>query len=245
MKAIIRQGEGKYYVSTVFGYYNDVKSKRNYYGNLEKISIPYFVVWDEAHEKLVKCYSYAQNTEHGDLLVLLIDSDYSGWILDEKTWIGGLDFLPRELADRLIEQGSLPDDILEKCLIADGEYVYEPHKEIKTEKDVTDLQWASGWFHDARIAEERLQDDGKLYVRFDGVWGCEIEVWFWGDLEYDTSSRNPQDRDPYWYGSSIILHDGFVYFVDEDNMTSADIYKIEASYCYFKARHMMYHIIPE
>lgn len=245
MKAIIRQGEGKYYISTVFGYYNDVKSKRNYFGNWENVNIPYYVVWDEKHEKLVKCFACAQNTNHVEPLVLMIDSDHSGWIFDEEMWIGGLEFLPRELADRLIVKGSLPDDILEKCLVADGEYVYEPYKEITTEKDADDLLLASGCFHDARIAEERLQDDGKLYVRLDGVWGCEIEVWFWGDLEYDTSSRNRQDRDPYWYGSSIILQDGFVYFVDEDNITAKDIEKIDASYCYFKARHMMYHIIPE
>lgn len=40
-------------------------------------------------------------------------------------------------------------------------------------------------------------NDGTLYLRFDGNWGCEIEMWFWGDLEYDTSSRNPEEYDSY------------------------------------------------
>ena len=30
MHAIVRQGDGKYYVSPVFGYYKDVKSKDDY-----------------------------------------------------------------------------------------------------------------------------------------------------------------------------------------------------------------------
>lgn len=73
------------------------------------------------------------------------------------------------------------------------------------------------------------------------IWGCQIEVWFWGDLEYDTSSRDPEFDDPYWFGATVILQDGFVYLLDEENMT---VEQITSGYCYFKARHMKYHIIP-
>ena len=45
-------------------------------------------------------------------------------------------------------------------------------------------------FHDARIMKEIMQADGTLYLRFDGTWGREVEVWFWGELEYDTSVRH-------------------------------------------------------
>lgn len=241
MQAIIRQGEGRYYVSTVFGYYQDVKSNDDYQRYLESIHSPYYVVWNESHEKLVKCFAMQPNTKHLIPLVLVIDSDQSGWSVDDKG-IGGLEFLPRSLADSLIEQGKLPDDIFEKCLAADGDYAYEPYKEIKSEKDIEDLQCASGYFHDARIVEEKLQDDGKLYLLFDGVWGCSIEMWFWGDLEYDTSSRDPEEYDPFWYDSTIILQDGFIFFVDDDDMT---VDKITKDCCYFKARHMKYHIIPD
>ncbi len=47
---------------------------------------------------------------------------------------------------------------------------------------------------------------------------------------------------PYWYGSTIILKDGFVYFVDEEEMS---VDQITEGYCYFKARHMKYRIIPD
>lgn len=241
MHAIIRQGNGKYYISTVFGYYNDVKSEDDYQRYLERIHSPYYVVWDEAHTKLVKCFAMQPNTKYLIPLVLIIDSDQSRWVTDDNG-IGGLDFLPRDFADSVIESGVLPDDILQKCLNADAGYVYEPYKEILSGKDIQDLQWASGYFHDARIAEEKLQEDGKLYLLFDGTWGCRIEVWFWGDLEYETASRDPEKWDPYWLGSSIIRQDGFIYFVDDDEMT---VDKITKDYCYFKARHMEYHIIPD
>ena len=134
-----------------------------------------------------------------------------------------------------------PPDIIDKCLEMDTGYVYDETPEIKVETDTENLEWASGGFHDARILKEELQEDGTLYLRFDGTWGCEIEVWFWGDLEYDTSSRDPELYDPYWFGSTVILQDGFVFFVDDDDMTVDQITK---DYCYFKARSSSIFPIP-
>lgn len=241
MHAIVRQGNGKYYVSAVFGYYTDIKSEDDYQRYLERIHSPYYVVWDETHSRLVKCFEMQQGTKYLIPQVLVVDSDQTGWTVDENG-IGGVDYLPRNLADYYIEQGELPEDIFRRCTEQEAEYVFEPYKEIRSQKDIDDLQWSSGYFHDAFIKEESRQDDGSLYLLFDGVWGCSIEVWFWGDLEYDTSSRNPYEYDPYWLGSTIILQDGFVYFVDDDDMT---VDKITEGYCYFKARHMKYHIIPD
>ena len=161
--------------------------------------------------------------------------------MDEEG-IGGVAFLPRKLADEYIEKGTIPEDIYEKCLEAGHGYSYNSYPEIITDKDIEDLDWLSRGFHDAFIKEERIQDDGKLYLMFEGLWGCSIEVWFWGDLEYDTSSRNPEEYDPYWYSSTVIRQAGFIYFVDEDNMT---VDKITNEYCWFKARHMQYHVIPD
>ena len=124
----------------------------------------------------------------------------------------------------------------------DAGYIYEEIQEIKGQNDIENLYWASGYFHDAYIAKEELQQDGTLYLKFEGCWGCEIEIWLWGELEYDTSSKNSDCYDNYWYSSSILQEDGFIYFVDDNNMT---VDKIGKGYCYFKARHMKYRIIPD
>lgn len=241
MHVIVRQGNGKYYVSTVFGYYNDIKSDDDYQRYLESIHTPYYVVWDEEKKRLIKWFAMQPNTRYLIPQILVVDSDRSDWIMDEEG-IGGVAFLPRKLADEYIEKGTIPEDIYEKCLEAGHGYSYNAYPEIITDKDIEDLDWLSRGFHDAFIKEERMQDDGKLYLMFEGLWGCSIEIWFWGDLEYDTSSRNPEEYDPYWYSSTVIRQDGFIYFVDEDAMT---VDKITNEYCWFKARHMQYHVIPD
>lgn len=131
--------------------------------------------------------------------------------------------------------------MLEQCRAMDKGYRYKAIQKVKTKKDIESLDWAVGNFHDAYIKKKKLQDDGKLYLKFNGIWGCELEVWFWGDLKYDISSRDSETDDPYWFGSTVLLQDGFIYLIDEENMT---VGKITSDYCYFKARHMEYRIIP-
>ena len=63
------------------------------------------------------------------------------------------------------------------------------YREIKTKKDIEDFDWATGNFHDACIEEQKILDGGELYLRFTGIWGCQVEIWFWDDLEYCTDSR--------------------------------------------------------
>ncbi len=84
------------------------------------------------------------------------------------------------MLDSFLDKEQQPDEILEKCRLIDAGYIYEEIQEIKGQKDIDNLDWASGGFHDARIAKEELQQDGTLYLRFDGTWGCEVEVWLWG-----------------------------------------------------------------
>ncbi len=241
MHAIIRQDDGKYYVSAVFGYYRDVTATEDYKRYIESIHKPYWIVWDSEKKRLIRWLSMVPDTKYIIPQILIVDSERNNWNLDEEG-VGCVDFLSRELLDSFLDDEIQPEEILSKCRAMDAGYVYNEITEVKNQQDIEDLDWVSGGFHDARIAKEKLQDDGTLYLRFDGTWGCEIEVWFSGDLEYDTSSRAPEECDPYWYGSTVILHNGFVYFVDEEDMI---VDKITSGYCYFKARHMKYKVIPD
>lgn len=241
MHAIIRQDDGKYYVSAVFGYYRDVTATEDYKRYIESIHKPYWIVWDSEKKRLIRWLSMVPDTKYIIPQILIVDSERNNWNLDEDG-VGCVDFLSRELLDSFLDDKIQPEEILSRCRAMDAGYVYNEITEVKNQQDIEDLDWVSGGFHDARIAKEKLQDDGTLYLRFDGTWGCEIEVWFSGDLEYDTSSRDSEECDPYWYGSTVILHNGFVYFVDEEDMT---VDKITPGYCYFKARHMKYKVIPD
>lgn len=241
MHAIIRQGEGKYYVSAVFGYYKDITATDDYEKYLQNIHNPYRIVWDAEKRRLIKWLAFAPNTKYIIPQVIIIDADQSNWRKD-KNGVGCVDFLNRDLLDSFLDIDEQPKEILDKCRAMDAGYVYEETTEIKTEADIVNLSWASGGFHDAFIAKEELKEDGTLYLLFEGTWGCKIEVWFRGDLEYDTSSRHSDEYDHFWLGSTVILQDGFVYLIDDDDMT---VDKIGPGYCYFKARHMKYRIIPD
>ncbi len=237
MHAIIRQGNGKYYISAVFGYYRDITAMND----REEIHKRYWIVWNPEKTRLIRWLNLVPDTEYLIPQILIVDADQSNWNKDQNG-VGCVDFLSRELLDSFLDSEQQPAEIIEKCLEMDAGYVYNETPEIRTETDIENLEWASGGFHDACIIKEEMQENGTLYLRFEGTWGCEIEVWFWGDLEYDTSSRDPERYDPYWFGSTVILHDGFVYFVDETDMT---VERISRDHCYFKARHMKYRIIPD
>ncbi|MEG0913768.1 MAG: hypothetical protein RSD08_07235 [Oscillospiraceae bacterium] len=241
MHAIVRLGNGKYYISAVFGYYNNVKSMDDYQRYIERIHSPYYIVWDESKSRIVKRYAMQPNTKYLIPQVLIVDYEQDGWIKNDNG-TGGVDFLPRPLADELSASGLLPQNIRDRCNLIEKQFIYETHHEIVNRHDIENLYCVSGGFHDAHIKEEKVLKDGALYLLFDGIWGCCIEMWLWGDVEYDTSVRHREEYDPYWFGSTLLKHDGFLYFIDEEDIT---VDQIKSGYCWFKARHIKYHVIPD
>ena len=242
MYAIVRQGNGKYYTSTVFGYFHDVKSADDYQRYLERIHSPYYIVWNEKKTHLVKVFAMQPNTKYLIPQILIVDANKDNWIEDSETNMGCANFISREIADRLCDTHEMPPDIFEKCLLLENSVCYTPCPEVKTEKDIENLDWVSGGFHDARIQSCKILDDGSLHVHFDGTWGCEIDVWFWDDVSYCIESRNPDLWDPYWCASSVFFDNGYIYLIDESDMTAE---QINDNYCWFKAKHMKYRVIPD
>ena len=240
MYALIKNDYGGYYGSTVFGYYTSVTATDDYKRYLERMFSQYYVVLNEEKDRLIDCYVYQSENKHITKHILIVDGDQEDWLLKDD-YTGGVSFLPRELADRFIADEVTPTDILERCLEIDNAYEFNEYPEIKNQKDIDDLNWAAGNFHDAYIVDHKLIADDVLYVKFDGTWGCNIEMWFSGDLEYDMSSVDPDTGVPYWIGSTMLIQDGFIYFVDDLGMT---VEKISKKYCWFKARNVRYHVIP-
>ena len=145
------------------------------------------------------------------------------------------------MALRIIDEGIIPDEIMLKCKKLDESYKLKDYYEITDDSEIQRLMNISGYFHDAYIKE--LEDiDNGIRVLFDGVWGCNIEMFFLGDVTYDVESRDPETCDPNWYGSTMIRKDGYIYFVDVDEMKVEDIGK---GYCWFRAKQVRYRIIPE
>ena len=159
MHAIIQLGDGKFYVSAVFGYYADITATDRYERE-KQANNPYFIVFNEKKTRLIRWPHYMKNTEYIIPQLLIVNADKKNW-KDFGVRCKFVDFLDRKLLDSFIDNENQPEDILEKCKILDAEYTYEEYKEIKTEADIENLLYTAGEFHDAFIAKEELKEDIK------------------------------------------------------------------------------------
>lgn len=227
MYAIVREGNGRFYTSMVFGYYNihDVR---------------YWIILNKEKTRLIKQHMLQPDTKYLIPTVLVTDADESNWIKESETE-EAVDFLPVRALPAMIDAGTVPEVLTQQCIELDRAYRFEEIREVNTEEDIRDLEWASAGFHDGYISELHREGD-TLRVLFDGTWSRKVEVWFEGDVAYDTTSRNPETEDPYWMDSKVLIHDGFIYLIDDEN---AQPEKLGQGYCWFKARHMKYRIIPD
>lgn len=232
MYAIIREGDGKFYTSMVFGYYKS--SDDSDYKNR------FWIVLNKAKTALVKQHALQQNTRYLTPMVLITDADKSCWnkISENEE---SVDFLPTGELLSLIDSGTVPSELTRKCIEMDNEYRYESIRTVNTADDIRDLEWVSGGFHDAFIAEKK-ESKNSLYILFDGTWGCKIELWFEGEVSHDASGRDPEKGAPYWLGSTVTIEGGFVYLIDDEDVSVNDI---NSNYCWFKARTMKYRVIPD
>lgn len=238
MYLIVRNGNGSHYTSLAFGYYCFITATDNYQRYLEGIHNRYYLVLDAEKRKLIQQYVFDRNSMALNPSVVIVDDDTADWKTDEDGK-GCLKFLGKYPPDRIVQEISNED--LQRCIVMDAECHYEPYQVIETQADADRLMTSAGGFHDARISELYYEND-TLYVLFDGIWGCRIEVWFSGEVSWNTDSRDPEEYDPYWLCAALIVSDGWICLVDDDNIDNLDI---PDNHCWFKARKLKYHIIPD
>ena len=234
MHVIVRLGNGEFYTTPAFAVYQDTTTRDKHGRPLDEWHNVFYVVLNQEKNALVKQYEYKKG-RHLDRLVLVIDSDRSDWNVNEDG-SGEMKGYTQEGLLSMIESGIVPKEFIE----ADASYRFEKYKEIRTEKDIEDIMWLSMGFHDAFIAEYH-EEDGGLRVLFDSEWVGKIEMWFSGDVSYNIGCRAPDSDDRWWFDSTMLIEDGFIYFVDEEDMSVKDI---DDGYCHFKARQVKYRVIP-
>ena len=240
MYAVIRKPTGGYYTSMVFGFYTQITATDEYKRYLESFQNRYYIVLNEEKKKLIKQPMFRPKTRKIDLMVLVTDYDQSNWRLDEED-CGCVQYLDNDRLLSLVEQDAVSPDDLAKCIAADQSYSYVEYVDVETETDLNNLSWIAGDFHDGYIAEYKHEND-TLYLLFKGIWGCSIELWFKGDVSFDMGCKKDDEYDPYWSDSTLIKHNGFIYLIDECEMNPDEI---PEGYCWFKAKHLRYHVIPK
>lgn len=238
MHGLVRLKGGKYYDTEIFGFFCPITSTDDYERYLQGIYNQYYLVLNEDKNTLCRQYTFDSSSKYLDPAILIVDDDRSRWVIDENG-NGCIDFLSKLPSDAIEDR--LTSEQLAHCIELDASYHYKAYTFVETATDIDNLMAVSGGFHDAYIEKCEVQTDGALYVLFDGTWGCKIEIWFSGDVSYSIESRNPNYEDPYWFGSTVILQDGYIYLVDDEDKKVEDIGN---GNCWFKARKMRYHVIP-
>ncbi len=234
MHAIVRKGNGEYYISVILGCYddtpNDYKHSR------------YFIVLNEEKDKIIKqpMFNPSKKT-YLDKMVLLVDDNQKDWVIQEDGY-GCINLFNTKSLLEYANGKEIPLGLIKQCKELDSQYNYSEYNEIKTQADIDSFMLVSGGFHDARILEIKLLDDGTYKVTFDGLWGCNIEMYFSGNVSYCTESRNPEIWDPYWLGSNMFIDNGMIVFVDDEDV---ELDEINDEYCWFKAENVTYRVVPE
>ena len=228
MYAFVKGKSGSIYQSMVFGCY---KEKFNGYDFF------YYVVLDESKKKLVKQYGFEKTSRVIKKLLLITDCDTSDWNVEDDC--GQINLFDKNLPE-LVESNSISDDLLQKCISMDKEYVYEECPEIKSEQNIKNLDWAAGNFHDSYITKlEFDKASDSIHICFEGCWGCSIEMWF-----SDIVSLNVHSDDikcDYWFGASMYFQDGYFCLINEEN---TKISEETSGYNWFSGKKAKYKIIP-
>lgn len=234
MKALIRLRNGKYYASKVFAILNNKIEDKWEAG----YSFQY-VVFDEKNENLIVQNEYEQNTKHINTLLLIYDTDTSDMELD-KNGLGKVSFISDEELNNIIDNNIRPNvinDCKKHIISYEGEYL-----EIKTARDIENLMCAAGGFHDGYISKIEKKPSGELVVLFDGLWGCSIEMNFASDVEYQ-NERSIEEGNAWWFGSTMVIDKGIIYFVDEDSYEIGNL--LDDYLTWFKSKTIKYRIIPK
>lgn len=237
MYAIIRNGKGGYDTSVVFGYYCFVSARSRRKRYWERIHNQFYVVLSADRKQLIKQPVFPWKKRQLDPLVLITDQECGDWVMDEDghgcvDFLAGIDFAsPGETVE-------LPPELLERCIQIDAAYSYQEYVDVTDERDLRNLHRVTGGFHDAYLEAFRQSAD-QIYVLFNGIWGCRVELWFEGEAACSDGVWDPEE-DPVWFSSALIKENGFYYLIDDD---TADLKKLDCCR-WLRAKKLRCHVTP-
>lgn len=238
MYAIVRKSDGSSYPSMVFGYYRLITAKEDYQRYRESIHNQFYIVLNEEKTKLIAQTIFEWNKKYLDPLILITDETTDNWNIDENG-CGCVSYLDSEHLLEDVNHNRISLELLQQCIDSDKAYPYTEWVTIKTQQDIENLLCVSGDFHDGFIEKIKQQED-KLYVLFQGLWGCSIELWFYGNVAYHLGAKANENVSPYWSTAALLQENNAFYLVDEWKSVA----ELTEDDCYIKGSVLKYHVIP-
>ena len=241
MYEIVKNPDETFYTSTVFCRYY----KLDKYGHCSDAHSKFYIVLNQEKTKLIKIMNQPTELRYLMPQVLELDTDMTDWIeTDGDFYLGVVDFLSDIDFDS--DDWTVPQELIEHCIEIDSQHKYVEIADIKTETDIKNILWTTGYFHDGFIDDGKEEGD-NLYLRFSGLIGCDLELWFSDDVEHNIDSFSPDDFDPdifdtpYWEYVSIFFEDGYTYLARDAVTKRSEFHKHTQ---YARARNLKYRIVP-
>ncbi len=247
MHVIVRQGNGKYYVSAVFGIYRDTDEEKDDFLLDDKSA--YYIILNEEKTALVRQYYTDYSINYGIRTILEVESSAEGWTVDNNG-LGGVDFLPKALALKLTDGKVIPQSLLQKCLEIDRSFCYDEYREVLGEKDAADFRAATNDLYEVKLKAFVELEPGEYYALFEDGWGFDLEMWFGGNVNYNLQSDLYRCNSK-WIGAQFGIYNGTIYLTDSfdgpeaifDDEPALDEYR-QSCFRWIKAERARYRIIP-
>jgi len=239
MHAYVRAADGTIYLSKVFGRFNPITARDDYEGYESVCGNLYYLVLDKNKEKLIRQYFLSYNLPTLKLQILIVDNDCSNWVFDDGGGDGCESFLSHLNHENI--ENEIDAELLKKCIRLDAEEHYAEFAEIKNQIDADNLTEVVGEFHDGLIKKIIMSKDGTLYVNMKGFWGCDLELWFSGNVTYNDRAEYKDVEVQWWNSGTILVEDGFIYLANGSIDSAAEL---DDEYIWFRAKSLKYHVIP-
>lgn len=167
--------------------------------------------------------------------MMIIDSGKEQWV--KKDNAEGYDWIINDdVLLKLLDQGlRAPEGLLSLCLEMQKNTSVPEWFEVKDEKSLEDLMWASGGFHDG-VIESVAVENRETYITM-GVWG--------GKIHFKLINAELSDNCQKDYGnmgeildSNIFLEDGRIFWNDSEDVSCKDDMYVDS--CWFSATKMFW-----
>ena len=202
------------------------------------------VVINESNTALEIIDYWSHNGIYIERKVFEIDSDTDGWV--EENDFRGYDWIYQRLKKGLFKTTINADDILDKCRKMQSEITDSEWHDIKTEKDIKDMDVFTANFHDAAV-EKIYETEQKTVIEF-SIWGGGLIVELEGDVGTNLyvgcgCTTRSDGRFDEIFDSDMFFENGCLYWVNMEGVKSSEeIYKYDDN-MYFKAKNVRWKVV--
>lgn len=180
------------------------------------------------------------NTDTEDWIDDDVESDQPHSKISGESWLVS----DKETIQRLLHGIDVDSAILHKAKMRNREVSGVEWHTVKNHADVDHLMSAAFGFHDSEIAHIqvehsfRWEESSKTIVSFAKCWGCQITLFFEGDIVVHFLENEAYNYEI--FEASILFHDQRIYWV---NQRIGNVSQISSEATWFRAKSLKWKLM--